>query len=707
MPPTAVQDRWLERVLGVTGLPPRSATLIARARPLAAAPAGHAGAAPEPPVRIDAAPRPKRLRFVPPPVLEPRHFALPDGGALAVAPVPGGGVVYTAPAAPLREITFSGGGAKGSALPGAVKALEASGALQTVRKVAGASVGSMTAALVAAGITADEFAAVANDDATMDDITEGTGGSKLKLLAASMRHLLGGDSAHPLTGKGLEDVVSHVLDQTLAKRIGEYLQGCAAEGSEPDAGVQAVALALRGRGPTFGDLRTLSASIPAIKEVVITGTYTRELATADIASQPDFRNRNDTGQLYVFDADSEPDMPVALAVHASASYPFAFKPVDIALSSGLTVRFIDGGVMNNTPTASSLGRQRELDPVPDSRAMVLIFEDKSGNSRKLLKGTAKAPAQGTHARLQDWVVGAELAATRFATSRSASERPDQLMEVPLTIEPRQMAWHQRQLWRPGKPTKDPDADMRGGTLNFGLPKQSKLLYQEKAEAATHAHIARSAQPVARGFASDALMLVSVPLGELRSLIAGGYAGAARALEMRERVGALLDQLQAAVQAAHGGGEGLASLPGRQDIRAAFDELETLNDWDVDYQGHIAREINKRGDLDALFDAARKQGLKGATFSAAYAVADAVKAHDHARNILSQVLYPKMKQEARGGAGIATLLAVEALLRKAQRPADVNGALQIAIDHFRDKPDHRVPRRGHRAFARQLEERLMP
>ena len=50
-------------------------------------------------------------------------------------------------------------------------------------------------------------------------------------------------------------------------------------------------------------------------------------------------------------------MEVAVAVHASASFPRAFKPVDIELASGLVVRFIDGGVMNNTPTSSGIGNR--------------------------------------------------------------------------------------------------------------------------------------------------------------------------------------------------------------------------------------------------------------------------------------------------------------------------------------------------------------
>src|SRR5206468_879814 len=92
-------------------------------------------------------------------------------------------------------------------------------------------------------------------------------------------------------------------------------------------------------GPTFGDYRALSKHIASIKEVVMTGTYTTEFDDRKRKLQ----GGNDDGQLYVFDADSEPDLEVAVAVHASASFPGAFRPIDIKLASGLTVRFIDGG----------------------------------------------------------------------------------------------------------------------------------------------------------------------------------------------------------------------------------------------------------------------------------------------------------------------------------------------------------------------------
>ncbi len=100
----------------------------------------------------------------PPKVVSAKEFQRADGKKLEVVKKANGKIAYTAPPAKVGEVTFSGGGGKGTALPGAVKALYESGVLKDATKIAGASVGSMTAALVAAGITPKEFLEVADAD---------------------------------------------------------------------------------------------------------------------------------------------------------------------------------------------------------------------------------------------------------------------------------------------------------------------------------------------------------------------------------------------------------------------------------------------------------------------------------------------------------------------------------------------------------------
>jgi exoenzyme U len=632
------------------------------------------------------------------PVLQPKDFVGTGGKKITVAKGPNGGTLFIAPPPPVREITFSGGGAKGAALPGAVKALQDGGVLKDAKKIAGASVGSMTAALVAAGATAEEFKAIGNEDATTARIVEGTGGTKMGLLFAAIKNKVTTGSGNPLTGKGLEDLVRDVLDQTLRNRITEYMEQCGKDSKAADEAVVKIAKRLSGNkaGPTFLDYRQLSRVIPAIKEVVITGTYTEEFTTDDKGKKTSLQNGNEEGQLYVFDADSEPDLEVAVAVHASASFPAAFKPVDITLASGLTVRFIDGGVMNNTPTSSSIGNERQLDPVPDGRGMTFVFEDPDGTSSGLLKGKV-TPAQGFMAKAIDWFVGSSNSAAEYAKNRDIADRPEEIVVVPLqiTLPPKTKGGKAQQI------------DMRAGTLNFGLSMDAKIALQSATENATQEQINREKKPKTQEFASDSQMLVAIGMADLKTLKDNDYKGANEAFVFRERVAATIWKLREAVknELAKTGGR-VANLLKDKNPKAALDELGTLAGANADFQDYIARELNKQSELDTLLDAIHKGGVKSAVLDATFMVSEALRAHTFADNILKELVYPKMKYEKKGGTAIEVLLVVERLLRAAKTPDEVNAALTSAINHFKNKSDKSIPHRGHKKFAQELERRLM-
>eukprot|EP00760_Papus_ankaliazontas_P027967 PhM_4_TR3465/c0_g1_i1/m.25485 len=84
------------------------------------------------------------------------------GGPSNSAPVPPIQCPPTKPEAsssayPFKNLVFEGGGAKGAAYVGVVRALEEANILPQIKRVAGASAGAFTAAVVAAGITADHF----------------------------------------------------------------------------------------------------------------------------------------------------------------------------------------------------------------------------------------------------------------------------------------------------------------------------------------------------------------------------------------------------------------------------------------------------------------------------------------------------------------------------------------------------------------------
>ena len=683
------QDAWLQRVLGVDLARAATARTPVRVVPLTVA-------LPHPKGGMQIGQGRPRSGALIAPAAKPVAFVAPSGKKISVAKLPGGRVSYTAPPPPVTEVSFSGGGGKGVALPGAVKALHDSGVLKDAKRIAGASVGSMTAALVAAGISSDEFTEVGNDDETTARIVEGTGGTKLGLIVRMLKNSASGLGLRsPLTGDGLEDVVRDVLDETLRKRIVEYMDACGQRGEAADPIAVAIVkrLASNKAGPTFMDLRQLSRLIPAVKEVVITGTYLKEFTTDDKGKTVPVEGGNARGLLYVFDADSEPDLEVAVAVHASASFPAAFKPVDIALRSGLTVRFIDGGVMNNTPTSSTLGRdRRELDPVPSGRGVTFVFEDEQGVAQDLLAGKV-SPELGRKARLIDWFVGSEHMAAEYAKNRELADKPEELVIVPLkiTLPPK----------KPGE--KGRELDMRGGTLEFNLPLDAKLGLQQATEQATLAQIEREKQDRSRSFACESQMLCCIPMDELKTLQAGDYEGAAAACAFRERVAGLVAQLLAAA-----GKKTPELLLADAATMGGLTELETLAGADADFQAHVARELNKHEALDGLLAAMRGSGRKPSpVMAASFAVSDMLKVQAEADAILMQLVYPQMKRQKQGGSGIETLLAVEQKLRAAKTAKALNAALDVGVKHFQSKADRSIPKRGHKKFAAELARRKMP
>lgn len=594
-----------------------------------------------------------------------------DGKTLQVSQAANGAVTLLAPPPKIETITFSGGGGKGAALPGAVKALEDSGVLKNVKTVTGASVGSMTAALVAAGITAEEFKEIGNRPDLADQIK---GGKSLPEVLFD-----GG-----LSGEGLEDVVRTELSRSVSKRIVDYVKAQGASGAKPDPHILDIArkLADGKQGVTFRDLRDLSKVIPEIKEVAISGTYMGEVnpktgKTVKGTTQP---------QLAIFDADSQPDLEVALAVHASASLPPVFKPVDIPLANGTTGRFQDGGVLNNAPTLDSIGAERQLDPMPENGSMTFIFEDE--NSRDVMKGEAKPK----RSRVNDWFSGAENSAADYGKNRALADRPQDVVMLPLTFTAPE---------KDGKKGKKKDfTGFIDGTVNFNMKLEDKLKLQEMANDATSDFLKKRDAPQTREFASMEQMLMSVSRDDLAAMANDGLTGAREALEFRDKVVAEVAGLLPLVTA-HPDAAAAAKDP---KVKAVLARLDQLANKIPDRQAVVAREVNRLPRLDGLIDAASSPDCSD-TLKACSAVNDALRARAHAKEVLRDVIYPKMVRTDSDGIDGSLLQKVDRDLRSAKSPEEVNEAMQMAIDHFRKRRDL-LGLKGHKAFAKELEDRLM-
>jgi exoenzyme U len=566
-----------------------------------------------------------------------------------------GRVALTADPAPIREITFSGGGGKGAALPGAVKALEETGTLAQIQVFHGASVGSMTAAMLAAGMSADEFTRIANDTKMGPIIKAGD------ILPLKLK------------GDGLEAFIRKAMGNSVQSQIKSFLGKPAepgAAGPDPQAIETLKAIDAKiaaGGGVTFGDLRALSKIIPGVKELVISGTK-----MGDDSGAPG-RIGKDKPQLTIFSAETEPDLDVALAVHASAALPPVFKPVDIKLASGVTARFQDGGVLNNAPTSDLIGTDRALDPVPEAGKMTFVFEEDA--SKDILKGQATP----NRSRLNDFISGAPNSAAEYAKNRGLADRPEEIIMVPLKFDG---PWYKRTDF----------SGFIGGTVNFDIRQDARLKLQDMTAATTLAHVEQRKLPETWAFASTAEMLNCVGRSDLEAMAEGDFPGAKEALLFRDAVAAEIAGLE---QLAEGDG------------KAAFDRLDTLAEGDRDRLAFIGRELNRSGKLDALLARAQKSvGRENPALAAGNAVATALSAHGHAQTVLREIIYPKMVRESPKSVAGIVLKQVDTLLRGAKSPEDVNKALTIAIRHFEKKSDF-GGLHGHHAFAAELKTCLMP
>jgi exoenzyme U len=588
-----------------------------------------------------------------------------NGRKVEIEVGPDGRVAMTRDRPPVREVTFSGGGGKGAALPGAVAALEQSGVLKDARELHGASIGSATAAILASGVSADEFTEL---------------GDKLGPVVQSEKLV-----PIKMTGDSLENFVRDAMSKSVQGKIQTYLDKAhdaePAESGDPPADpnivktLQEIQVRLaKGGGVTFGDLRTLSKIIPDIKEAVISGTMMGD------DSGPSGKIEKGVPQLAIFSADTEPDLDVARAVHASAALPPVFKPVDIKLSSGVTARFEDGGVMNNAPTRATVGDERQVDPMTDQGSMTFVFEEEA--SKEILAGTA-TPSKS---RLVDFIAGANMSAADYAKNRTLADKPEDVVMVPLKIDG---PWY-----------KHTDFSGMMGLLDFNMAKGPKQKLRSMTKDATLANIKKRQEPETKTFGSVDEMLNSASEADLAAMADNDFPGAKDELAFRKSVKDGVAALEAVASGAKA--ESLQAGP----VKNALAALAALAGDDKNRQAFVGREMNRSGRLDPLLDVAKQTGNAGfKILEAGVAVSEALEAHNHAQTILREMIYPKMVDESPTGAGGTVLRQVDTILRSATSKDDVNRALSIAINHFAAKSDT-LDYHGHHAFAAKLKTYVM-
>ena len=560
---------------------------------------------------------------------------------------------------PLTSLVLSGGGAKGAAYPGAIKALEDNGALDGIRSMSGSSAGGITAALLASGMGAGEFKTL-SDGMDLISLLDSTH-TKHKLFQRICTEI--GNLAHkylPKVGSFTQlilNVLPRVQSEALplekvirdesSKAVLNQISAHPQVASQP--AVAAIAHKLeQGGAVTFGDLKLLSQHIPQIKELNITGTAMYE-------GRP---------QMVVFNASLTPDMSIARAAHISGSFPVVFKPVDEQAQpfqvEGEHTAFKDGGVMLNVPVPEMVDRTFSTSPLRQSDNLILMFEEEEG----------VAPDRGDRfgGALTDWMVGAPVAARVILQNEALAAHDDQTVTVPL------------------KTDKGDFSTTFGGTLNFSMPGDIKNHLQERLDQAVSGHLetrAHSREQYTFGSMEAALNALDDDM--LTSLAAQNSAQAGEVLQFRQQAREVFSELTVAIVAQNGTP---AALTFNDQMRTAFTQLDALAS-NPERKEWLAKELNHADNVDhqQLLSAVRGQAVESPVLKAAIEEMQVRTVAVVAENIRKEVIFPSLYRAGQPDSNVALLRRAEHSLARATTAAQVNQALDDIIDHYgaRNKP----------------------
>lgn len=213
---------------------------------------------------------------------------------------------------PQADLVLEGGGVKGIALAGAVRALDEAG--YRFPRVAGSSAGAIVASLVAALQHAGEPLS------RLEDIVRSVDYRRFRDHSGLGRLPLVGGALALLVQDGLYD--GRYLEQFLTGALG--------------------ALGVR----TFGDL-ALAPNDPAAEGLAPERAFSLVVTVSDLSRHRLARLPWDLPQ-YDLPGQDPAEFSVARAVRASAAIPFFFRPVRVPTPGG-TATWVDGGLLSNFP----------------------------------------------------------------------------------------------------------------------------------------------------------------------------------------------------------------------------------------------------------------------------------------------------------------------------------------------------------------------
>lgn len=577
-------------------------------------------------------------------------------------------VFLSAPA--VTSLVLSGGGAKGIAFSGVVRALEDAQKLEGIQSISGSSAGAISAALIASGMGAQAFDRLSDSidlpsllnskdvvTAWMQDASStlgklvgrlpGAAGNISQLLMTLLPRLQ--TEALPL-----EEVIRNESRQSILEHIAQTPRE-----TRPGEVMHIADKLSAGAAPTFGDLDVLSRHIPAIKQLNITGT-------GMFAGRP---------QLVVFNASLTPQMDIARAAHISGSLPLVFKSPEERghgfQTSTETTAFKDGGMLLNTPAPGVVDRAFPESPLTKSESLIVKFESDAADAR--------TRSGSFFSSLADRITGVPHSAAGAFQDKKLEAFAEQIVTLPLKTE---------------------KGDFRGlltGTVNFTMQDEHKQHLQAKARQAVDAHLERRSTALERHsfqslddavLAMDDAMLASVQPALQKD------PAAADVLTFRKNAQQALHALDGAIIEANQAKGALVFTP---KILSALRNLDALarRPEQIDWLGRRLNVASQRN-FQQLLQVATKQIASGAlpmskvigSAVAEMSVRDiAMKAESFTR----EVIYPSLFRPGQPDANVELLHRAAQDLAWSSTPTEFNRVLDTISDRYkaRNKPWDRM------------------
>lgn len=222
----------------------------------------------------------------------------------------------------IKNITLSGGGAKGACYSGVYSALKNTDIFENVNEIAGSSAGAMAAALFATGATPENLTNSLRNQKFKELLGKGLF-NKIQLsgdpLREYMRELIVQNIRNIFKAFDIDNIqniqnIRNILGNEIKNNINDVFNK--------------IFLNNRNTDITFSDLQKCRSYLPHIfKNLIITGTD------------------KSRGRLEIFSYQTTPNMSIALACRISGSIPILFKSLKIN-----NRKIVDGGYIDNLPT---------------------------------------------------------------------------------------------------------------------------------------------------------------------------------------------------------------------------------------------------------------------------------------------------------------------------------------------------------------------